>query len=147
MSPSETIALGSFRSTARWYHRIAWPASRGHPTPCSYLLAIAVIAFTSPASARRRSSPKDWPKRESPAANGSRAIDVRNLRGLSVVVRPRPLIGRIQVLRRFFLGILRIVFRSNRLAILVDGPLALAGDVEDPAQVDVGPDLSPFWLK
>src|SRR5687768_6014655 len=48
-----------------------------------------------------------------------------------LVVRARSLIRSLQVLRRFFLRILRVVFRPNRLSVLVHRPIALAGDIED----------------
>ena len=37
-----TIAPGSFFEAARRYQRIAWPASLGQPSPCSYRCAKAV---------------------------------------------------------------------------------------------------------
>ena len=48
---------------------------------------------------------------------------------------------------RFFLRALRVVLGADRQVVLVHRALALAGDVEDLAQIDVRPDFGPLRLQ
>src|ERR1035441_2440198 len=56
------------------------------------------------------------------------------------------LVGRFQVFGGYVLGPLRIVLGPLGEIVLVDRPLALAGDVINPAHVDVGPDDGPLRI-
>src|SRR5437899_12193486 len=52
-------------------------------------------------------------------------------------------VGLLQILARFFERPKGIVVRLHSLAIFVDGAFALAGHVEDLAQLNAAPDFSP----
>src|SRR5215204_4362699 len=136
MSPIARIAPGSPACAARLYQSIAWPASRGHPMPLAYLCASSVISAGVCGSG----------KADCPAAStddrANHAMRVRPSFGL--IRRARSLIRGLQVLRRFFLRILRVVFCPNRLRVFVDRPFPLAGDIEDLTKVDVAPYLGPL---
>ena len=66
---------------------------------------------------------------------------------LSVLRLALALVGLLEVAGGFFLRALGVVLGADGLGVLVDGALALAGDVEDLAQVEVGPDLGPLGLE
>ena len=50
------------------------------------------------------------------------------------------LVGRFEVLGGHFLRALGVVLGTLSEVVLIDGALPLAGDVVDPAHMDVGPD-------
>src|SRR5579885_3664842 len=57
-----------------------------------------------------------------------------------------PLVGLLDVAAGFVFGALGVVVGLQGLAVFVDGALALSGDVEDFAQLDVAPDLGPAGI-
>src|ERR1700733_5204754 len=58
----------------------------------------------------------------------------------------RPLVSFLQIFSGFLEGAEGIVVGLQSLTIFVDGPFALAGDVENLAELDVAPDFSPARL-
>src|ERR1700744_277853 len=56
------------------------------------------------------------------------------------------LVGLLHERAGFVDGALRVVVGLDGEAVFVDGALALAGDVEDLAEVDVAPDLDPLGI-
>src|ERR1700688_4905284 len=72
-----------------------------------------------------------------PKASGPRSESLRLLFVL------RPLKRLLQILPRLFQSSEGVVVRLDRLPVLIDGALALAGDVENLPQLDMAPNLRP----
>src|SRR5947209_4343014 len=56
------------------------------------------------------------------------------------------LVGLLQVLGCLVLCALRVIAGALRELVFIYRALALAGDVEDFAEIDVRPNFRPFWL-
>src|ERR1035441_4556912 len=88
------------------------------------------------------SSPK--PPRSKPGRNSLAKLQLAPcLRGRAGLVLRRPLVGCLHTRARFVHSTLGVVVGLHRQPILVHRAVALAGDVEDVAQMDVAPDLGP----
>src|SRR5579883_288605 len=80
-------------------------------------------------------------RRAEPTAGTTSALRLHLPRG-----RLFPLVGLLDVAAGFVFGALGVVVGLQGLAVFVDGALALSGDVEDFAQLDVAPDLGPAGI-
>ena len=65
---------------------------------------------------------------------------------LYLVVGAFALVGFLHEGAGFVDGALGVVVGLDGEAVFVDGAVALAGDVEDFAELDVAPDFGPAWL-
>src|SRR5947199_10467728 len=110
--------------------------SRGQPMPFWYFRASSTISVTSVGSCAEI---------RSPAAGSSRA-NKAYLR-IELLVRSRPFIRLLQILRRFLESSLRIIFGPHSERILVDRTIPLPSDIEDLAEVDMRPDFGPLRIQ